>query len=168
MILNNDNQVNKYDSLIYESGPISVTDYVANKYDKVHAQLYNNALQKYLTEHQEYMLYRSAYNFIEIKQPEYWMPSYVNIISKHYPYEKNKVWLDSYWNKYQNKNKHYSYTYIDEDTIKDAEVIYMNYVTGEATMKSKFTDVEFTVPFSKLNGDTPVSDEIIQKDTFIL
>lgn len=150
--------VKSYNKMMYNSGPVSFSDFIADKPDKIHNQLYRNALQKYLVEHPEYALYKSAYHFVEIKNTEYWQPSYVNIISKRPPHTRNKVWLDSYWCKYQDKNKeNYSYTYIDEDTIKDARIIYINYVTGEVEMESKFTGVKFKVPFNKVNNETPLS-----------
>lgn len=159
--------IQKYDKMMYASGPVTFTDYVNNNYDKIHAELYNNALQKYLYAHPEYMLYRSAYNFIETKQPEYWQPSYVSIISKHYPYTKHKVWLDEYWCKYKKETPNYTYTYIDEDTIKDAQIVELNYVTGEANMKSRFTGVEFKIPFNKIDETTPISDEFGMEHSFI-
>jgi hypothetical protein len=159
-------QILKYDQMLYESGPVSFTDFVNSKYDKIHADLYNDALQKYLVEHPEYMLYRSAYNFIETKQPEYWLPSYVSIISKSIPHTRKRVWLNDWWSKYQNKSNKSSNLYIDSDTLTDATVTEMNYVTGEATMSSKFTGNKFKVPFSKLSYDTPVSDDLNLDDTF--
>ena len=154
--------VSNYNRMLYNSGPISFSDAVAEKPDKIHQQLYRDALQKYFVEHPEYSLYRSAYHFIEIKNNEYWQPSYVNIISKRPPHKRNKVWLDPYWCEYQNKKKNnYSYTYIDEDSIKDARIIYINYITGEVEMESKLTGVKFKVPFSQIDENTPLSPDLI-------
>ena len=63
--------VSNYNRMLYNSGPISFSDAVAEKPDKIHQQLYRDALQKYFVEHPEYSLYRSAYHFIEIKNNEY-------------------------------------------------------------------------------------------------
>ena len=37
-----------YDNLIYESGPVKFSDYISNKYNIVHLELYEDALYKYL------------------------------------------------------------------------------------------------------------------------
>lgn len=158
----------QYDKMMYESGPISFYDYASNKQDKIHCQLYRNALQKYLVDHQNYLLYRTAYNFIEIKGEEYWMPSYVNIVMKHYPYTRNKVWLNDYWDDYQKKisNRSPYDIMIDDATMNDAQIVDINYATGEATLKSKYTGVEVKVPFDRLNSETEVSDSFINDNEF--
>ncbi|MBO5005465.1 MAG: hypothetical protein J6D03_09595 [Clostridia bacterium] len=157
--------IKRYDKMLYDSGPISFTDFIADKPDKVHNQLYRDALQKYLVEHPELNIYKSAYHFIEIKNTEYWQPSYVNIISKRPPHRRNKVWLDSYWCKYQNKyGDNYTYTYIDNDSMIDARVISINYVAGEVEMQSKLTGVKFKIPFNKLDDTTPLSPDFLEND----
>lgn len=42
-----ENYITSYDDMVYESGPNKFKNFLSDKYNKVHNELYNNALQKY-------------------------------------------------------------------------------------------------------------------------
>lgn len=48
MLENIHNNIKSYDDMIYNSQPVKVSDYIANKYNDVHRILYKYALNKYL------------------------------------------------------------------------------------------------------------------------
>ena len=92
------------------------------------------------------------------------------ITSKKYPFEKKIVNIKEYWDKavqFSKKNSEsYSDLIIDEDTLKDAEIVSINYVLGIVKMRSRFTQVEFEVPFSRINGNTNMSLDCTLAGTF--
>ena len=47
---NYSNIINRYDDMIYESSPVSLHEFITNKYNAVHDELYNYALDKYIYE----------------------------------------------------------------------------------------------------------------------
>ena len=67
---------------------------------------------------------------------------------------------------YKEHGESYSDLMIDEDTLKDAEIININYASGTVKMRSKFTQVEFEVPFSRINGNTNMSTDCTLAGTF--
>lgn len=94
----------------------------------------------------------------------------IMITSKKYPFEKKIINIKEYWDKvvqFSKKNSEsYSDLMIDEDTLKDAEIVSINYVLGIVKMRSKFTQVEFEVPFSRINGNTNMSLDCTLAGTF--
>ena len=44
----NDNKIKKYNEMIYSSRPVKFTEYITNQYDKIHDELYTDALNKFL------------------------------------------------------------------------------------------------------------------------
>lgn len=179
MIISNinkiENKILKYDDLLYKSGPIQVNDFLNDKYDDIHKQLYNRALNKFIEEYiQTNNLdisienFKKNYKFIEIKKDEYFKPSKVLIKSVKVPFgilEGKAIDLSKYWDKYEfNTNfKDLSEILFDEDSIKDAELIYIDYVKGKGKFKSKFTEKSFWVDFKFINNNTKIN-----KDSFSL
>lgn len=45
---NNSNIINRYDDMLYENRPVSLNEFLTNKYNDVHDELYNSALDKYI------------------------------------------------------------------------------------------------------------------------
>lgn len=160
------NKIHKYDSLMYPNGPVSVDSLLSNKSNDIHQQIFENAISEFFKEHKE--LDRENYQCIEIKSQEYWMPSQIILVSKNYPFKKTKHSLQKYWNtSYIDKhNKTYQKLYIDDDTLKDASLVYIDYVADRAKLKSRMTGVEFSVPLERINRETPISEEYSTGRTF--
>ena len=47
-MINYTNIINRYDDMIYESSPVSLNEFISNKYNNVHNELYEDALNKYI------------------------------------------------------------------------------------------------------------------------
>lgn len=179
MIISNinkiENKILKYDDLLYKSGPIQVNDFLSDKCNDIHKQLYIRALDKFIEEYinlnnLEISIedFKKNYKFIEIKKDEYFKPSKVLIKDTNPPFsilEGKAIDLSKYWDKYEfNTNyKDLSEILFDEDSIKDAELIYIDYVKGKGKFRSKFTDKRFWVDFKYINDNTK-----IDKDSFSL
>lgn len=162
-----ENNIKGYNDMVYPNGPVSLSDFSSNRYNNVHDALYKHALNKYLETNLEIRDHIQKYKFIERKAPEYFMPSSVIITECEYPYSRITVDLTPYWNTYNNPKKDdYTKLMIDEDSIKDAEIVSMNYIKGEVLMRSKFTSKTFYVSFDRINADTPISDDFLESSTF--
>lgn len=160
---------------LYDSGPIKFADFVSDKCDQIHEKLYEEALKEYYQENIEdysdcssFEEFVNEYKVIEIKGKEYMLPSSVILSEKKFPYRQKKIDLSPYWNKYQyaENNKDISDLMIDEDTVKDAKLVYVNYVTGRCKFRSRMTGKEFWTTIDYVNKDTEISDEMTLKDTF--
>ena len=44
----NSNIINRYDDMLYENRPASLNEFLSNKYNNVHNELYKSALDKYI------------------------------------------------------------------------------------------------------------------------
>ena len=55
---------------------------------------------------------------------------------------------------------------LDEDTIKYAELVYIDYVQGKCKFRSKLNGEEFWTTFDYINDTTKVSESYTLKDTF--
>lgn len=177
---NIDNFVKSYNEPSYESGPVSFTDYINDKLNIVHNKLYNSALHRFLKEKwkedEESEIsfdvwkknFMNTHKIVEIKGKEYADPSNMIIYDLFYPYNKTKYDLKKYWdNKYTIVNKcDVSDIAIDEDTLKYAEVIYIDYVNGRCKMRSRLNQNEFWVAFKYINSNTKFSDEFKRDNTF--
>ena len=119
-----------------------------------------------------YKQFNSNHKVIEIKNSEYWKSSSIIIISKIAPYRKKIVNLSEWWNSnYYNINGH-NYKDISEikltkENLLDSEVIELNYISGKAKMYSKTNDITYEVPFSYLNENTVINDELFLTNTFL-
>jgi len=168
------NKITKYDSLFYNSSPVRYSDFIIDKYNDVHNQLYNHALNellKSLCEKNNTTIkeFSKTHVFVEIKQKEYWTPSKVVIKEIVYPYKIEKYDLAEYWNTYliSDEYRDINKVLFDEDTLKDCEIIYYDYVAGKAKFRSKFTGKEFWKDFKFINPNTRVdADKVSLKDTF--
>lgn len=181
-----------YSNILFNSGPVQATDYINDRYDIVHEKLYKTALNKLIIDlgedaykneinfpqinppsHEEYIQkfvndYKNTHKFLEIKNDEYFKPSSVLSISIIFPYVREKYDLSKYWNiiPEEKNNKDISLLQLDEDTIKYAELIYIDYVKGKCKFKSKLSGEEFWTTFDYINDKTKVSDTYSLKDTF--
>ena len=168
------NKIIKYDSLFYNSSPVKYSDFVIDKYNNVHSQLYNHALNellKSLCEENNTTIedFSKTHVFVEIKQKEYWLPSKVIIKEVVHPYKIEKYDLTEYWNTYLigDEYRDMDKVLFDEDTLKDCEIIYIDYVSGKAKFRSKFTGKEFWKDFKYINEKTRINkDSTTLKNTF--
>lgn len=161
----------KYNKLEYDSSKTKFSDFVSNKYDNIHKQLYIEALTEYLEKtnnaNDEYI---NNHKFIEIKNKEYWMPSKVMIKNLNIPFETNTIDLSNYWDKYEynQKNKEFNSFFLSEDNIKEGfEVIYIDYVNGKVKFRNKNTGLEIWKDLNYINNETKYNDDLLSlKNTF--
>lgn len=162
-------RIKNYDKLWYNDTPVKYDDYVSNKFNDIHKQLYNDALNKLLDDiYKEYGCqsikdFLGKIKIIEIKNSEYWKPS--SIIIKFTSKATHVVGddiktiikgsiikydLSKYWNTYQNKNydRHIGDCNIVSENIADPEILNINYVKGEVTVESRMNDLIY-----KTNSD---------------
>lgn len=60
------NTIHRYDDMLYDSRPTSINEFISNKYNNVHTELYNNALDKYIYETiNKYIDYEFFFNFYQ-------------------------------------------------------------------------------------------------------
>lgn len=180
--MNDSNIIKQYNDLVYDSRPVSLTEFMSNKYNIVHQQLFDDAITSYLKDNHNVLyndiseeiaediaikMFKQQNKIIEIKGSEYWMPSSILIITKKFPYKKKRVDLTKYWNLYQeHSDKNYNDIKVSPENMKDSEVFYIDYVNGIAHMRSRLNNVEFEVPFEYLNNETKVADDYTLSNTF--
>lgn len=171
----NNNRIRQYNDMIYETRPVKYSEYVSNKYNDIHLQLYNDALYKFLKNLQyEKDFYnwndeeiKNNIKIIEIKNKEYWKPSSIIIIKKVYPYTKHKYDLSKYWNNYQKKDeKNIDDLKILDEKLLAPEILNLDYIRGKAKMECRQQGVEFEVDFDYIKEDTLVSEEYSLNNTF--
>lgn len=156
------------DKIIYNTGQslvpsgtalVTLYDYISGKTDDIHNQMYEAALAKYLELHPE----MTTYSYKEIQNKDWKSPSTVLFISNEYPFHKKKVNLKDWWDDSSyfitNISNSWTESVVDEDSIKDAEIIDIDYVNGKVTLESKLTQNKWQVPFNKINENTPLSDD---------
>lgn len=147
---------------------LSTSDYINDKVNDVYNQMLGKAISDFLNDPDHWKYYECDIKPIKDKN---WKTSpRIMITSKKYPFEKKIVNIKKYWDKVVQFSKKNSESYtdlmIDEDTLKDAEIVSINYVLGIVKMRSKFTQVEFEVPFSRINGNTNMSLDCTLAGTF--
>ncbi len=157
----------KYNQLLYNSRPVRFDEYITNKYDKIHHQLFEDALKKFILslndpECKTITDFKSMYNFIEFKDDEYWKPSKIVYITKKYPFKKKTVDLKEYWNTYQeDKNELISNIKFNNEKmhIDMFELIDIDYIKGKVKLRNKMKNTEFWTRFDRINDSIEVSDD---------
>ena len=139
---------------------VSTSDYINDKVNDIYNQMLKKSISDFLTDHQRYY----GWDIKPIKDKNWKTSPRIMLTSKEYPFEKKIVNIKEYWDKVVQFSKKNSESYtdlmIDEDTLKDAEIVSI------IKMKSKFTQVEFEVPFSRINGNTNMSLDCTLAGTF--
>lgn len=165
-------QNKRYDEFNTDDGPVKFSDYVNDKHDVIHQELYNEAIHemfddKYKEEYGTYDEFIEKNFIIEVKDNDYFKPSKIIICSKSFPYTKTTIDLNPYWNEYQYvvKYKDISELFIDEDSLRDAEIIYIDHVNGMCKMKSRLTGKEFWVSSEYVNRNSPINKEAMLRNT---
>lgn len=163
--INNSSEIYKQ-IVVSDDTLLSTSDYINDKINDVYNQMLKKAISDFLISHQKYY----GYDIKPIKDKNWKTSPRIMITSKEYPFEKKIVNIKEYWDKVVQFSKEncesYSDLMIDEDTLKDAEIVSINYVLGTVKMRSKFTQVEFEVPFSRINGNTNMSLDCTLAGTF--
>lgn len=173
------NDINKqYDDMMYESRPTKYQEFMTDKYNIVHRQLYEEALnnlieeiidEEELVDEEGYRLsvkkFKQTHRCIEVKDDEYWKPSRVIIIDRNYPYKKHTYTLISKWNYHQSKNDKFVKDIKINSDATDWEIVKFDYVKGLVTLYSRVNDEEMIVDFDYLNENIELSDEMSRKYT---
>lgn len=165
--INNSSEIYKQ-IVVSDDTLLSTSDYINDKVNDVYNQMLGKAISDFLSDLDHWKYYECDIKPIKDKN---WKTSpRIMITSKKYPFEKKIVNIKEYWDKVVQFSKKTSESYsdlmIDEDTLKDAEIVNINYALGIVKMRSKFTQVEFEVPFSRINGNTNMSLDCSLSGTF--
>lgn len=169
-------RIKTYDELWYNNTPVKYTDYVSNKFNDIHKQLYNDALNKLLNDIKDTYGFENINDFlgkikiIEIKNNEYWKPSSVIIkfTTSIYVNDKKiikgsivKYDLSKYWNTYQNKTyeRHIGECAELNQVIPDPEILYINYVKGETVIESRLNDLKYTTNSDYIQSGDKYSED---------
>ena len=157
----------RYNKMLYDSKPVRFDEFITNKYDKIHHQLYEDALQKFILSLGDESCktirdFKKKYNIIEFKNDEYWQPSSIVYITKTYPFKKHRVDLTEYWNFYQ-EHKDDVFTNIkffeENQDVSNFELINIDYIKGLVQLRDKLNFREFWVPFNKINKNIEVGED---------
>lgn len=76
------NVINRYDDMLYETRPVSLNEFLSNKYNNVHNELYNSALNKYII------------NLIDKHFTSKLLYEYYNLLSQLNVYEESEIIFD--------------------------------------------------------------------------
>lgn len=163
--INNSSEIYKQ-IVVSDDTLLSTSDYINDKVNDVYNQMLRKTISDFLFDNWEYY----ECDIKPIKDKNWKTSPRIMITSKKYPFEKKIVNIKEYWDKAVQFSKENCESYtdlmIDEDTLKDAEIVSINYVLGTVKMRSKFTQVEFEVPFSRINGNTNMSLDCTLAGTF--
>ena len=136
------------------SNNVGVYDVLNSKEEKIHKELFNNALSKFKLSH-NYSDKEYSYSFTEYRvSKNYLDPSKVVVISKIYPFKRKCFDLSEYWDTYKFNKK---YERIDNED-ESLEIIEMLYTSGEALVRNKYTGEEFKIDFKKCEN-IPYSED---------
>ena len=166
------NNIKNYTGIGVNLGPVHASDLISNKYAIVHEKLYRTALNSLISEikseDETVDDFKKTHKCIEIKHDEYLKPSDVLIVNTQYPFGRKKYDLTDYWNTVPEKrtSKDMSLLHVDEDTIKYAELVYIDYIQGKCKFRSKLNGEEFWTGFDYINEDTIISDDFSLENTF--
>jgi hypothetical protein len=137
-ISNNDlinNAINRYDEMIYQSRPVKFDEFISDKYNKVHVELFNDALNKYynslvlnLINHkfmfEFFKLFENTYNedpiiFYDNFYQNILLSNYIRTTVKQLSIDENKLYkyLFDLTNEFIDNIKH---TIIDNDVLLDS------------------------------------------------
>lgn len=148
--------------------PIPFTDYINSNIEKIHKQLFDNAIEKYCIDNN---IVSSDYKIIDLKNEDnYLLPSIAILFSKK-EFKKEKVDLTDYWNlNYLELPQQtiFNDLLIDTENKKDIEIEYIDYIKGQVIFKNKFTNKEFRIDFSKINNNLQYKKKLENTFTSLL
>ena len=170
-----DNPNIKYNRQVYKTGIEDFISIASDKPEKIHTMLFNSALKNYFEANKEKYAeisfddFLRNYNIIDLKNDDYSYPSKAVISTKTFPYKQEKIDLKEFWNNYQTieSEKDINDLIEDNDTLIDAELIYIDYARNKCKFKSKTTEKEFWTTTDYINSYTAINDDALTlKDTF--
>ena len=164
--------------------PITFNDVITDKRYILHNKLYNDALNKYfLEQYNKYVKENNLNNYdyntylhefihkkhwveTNINKDNYFLPSSVICINKTFPFTKEKINLEKYWNnEYLNKQKPNMDEHIinNDNKLYQYEVCYYDYVNGNVVLNNKLNDDELELKFNELNNKIKINENIFYK-----
>lgn len=158
-----------FNKLIYKDKITSVYDVVSNKNSKVHKTLYNAAVNNYIKYFCEIHSiskeeFNNTFTILEVQNNSIDSPN--SIIQRNKTANKKfemqyKVDLTPFWPEYKFKNSANNVINIDptEDFGKK-EIVYVDYVRGEATVFNNYLDEYNQIPLNNVNINSEISDEM--------
>ena len=170
-ISNNDlinNAINRYDEMIYQSRPVKFDEFISDKYNKVHVELFNDALNKY---------YNSlVFNLINHK----FMFEFLKLFENTYDDDYNIFYNNFYQNVLLSdyikniikqlsidENKLYKYLFKTLSYIGDFRIIYLNNaIFLEAENENEIFNHEFTSYIVKYESDDNIYT-IVEENFFM-
>lgn len=174
-----ENKIKKYNNLDYTYTNVTYNNYVSDKYNIIHNKLYEDALNKYLKEEYQKLNdeeitfedYKSKFNFIELKDKEYFLPSIVIIKEIEYPFKSKKIDLSKYWNQYEESiitKKFNNEFYTDDIDINHYEIIYINNVQNTVKLQNKITGkiIYKDLNYLNENNNLHISNDLSLSNTF--
>ena len=145
--------------------PIKATDHINDVVNKIHDQLFEEAINKYIIANN---IDKDNYKIIDLKNSShaYW-PSQALFINRTGNKKLSLINLDNYWNtnyswQKDSDDKVKNNLLIGEENKKNNEIINIDYINGTVKFKNKFTNKEFDVKFDKLNMSPDIKKNIIQ------
>ena len=198
-ISNNDlinNAINRYDEMIYQSRPVKFDEFISDKYNKVHVELFNDALNKYynslvlnLINHkfmfEFFKLFENTYDddynvFYNNFYQNVLLSDYIKNIIKQLSIDETKLYkyLFDLTNEFIDNIKH---TIIDNDVLLDSvnniiktlsyigdfRIIYLNNaIFLEAENENEIFNHEFTSYIVKYESDDNIYT-IVEENFFM-
>ena len=184
-------KINNYNKLVNNNRVVSVSDIINEKELNIHDQIFKTALLNFIEknsgENQMFSFFTNKtidelYKYfivIENRGQDYAEPSTVKLFSKNLNENKPKAILINLGEKDANGNylywPEYLYKYTtslpiqfnyDEYNEEYNELVYIDYVRGEATVFNKLKNAYLQIPLSAINEDTNISDEMSSENTF--
>lgn len=177
----------KYDKMIYNSSLVDVDSYVNEKLDKIHEQIFLNALNKKIfqivngsSEFSEYVrqLFNGAdislTNFLkffkvkEIRDDEFFKPSKIIVKGKKFPFIQKTFDLSQEWNDFETTivSKSKNQKIPQSEYSKYAKIIYVDYVNGKSKLFDKMSGEEFWVDNDYLSGKEKIDEDFSLRNTF--
>lgn len=144
--------IKNYNDLMYDSSPVKFNDYINNKYNIIHKELYECALKKLFNNlNINENIINDKYKIIEIKNKEFFMPSSIILIDREFPFKKEIYDLTQYWPEYIfNKNNYNDINY-NIEKYNDLEIVYIDYVKGIVIMESRYNNIKINVSFDLID-----------------
>lgn len=163
-----ENKIKNYNNLMYDNGPVKFNDYILNKYNIIHEELFNTALSKLCKDiNIDYKHINDNYRVIEIKNSEFYLSSSIILISKTFPFKKETYNLEKYWPEYIFNKYTYNDILFNNEKYKNLEIIYIDYVKGLIKLQSRQNDVIINVSFDLIDPNSvKIGDEYSLNNMF--
>lgn len=149
----------------------SVFDIAENKTNKIHNELFNLALTKYIEE--KMPLYSSVehlkqdYLIFETLGKNYLAPSKVILKQNKKPFKSIFINLAEYWPNYNFLGNGNKIINIDSSENFGVNTITnIDFVRGKATFYNKYTDISYEVPLNNIPSNISLDEDLSLSNTF--